>query len=106
MGVLDEKNKNVWDFMGVLKYNREINLRSYSFKTVGESTGVVSEEVVEPSEEITCVTLTEKECRQLNSKRDLETLETKTIEVGLELPNSEGKLIRFIPRYVTFVTRE
>lgn len=51
-----------------------------------------------------CVEIKNKQCQCLNRTRQKENTITETIEVGLELPNSNGQLIRFIPRYITIVT--
>lgn len=52
-----------------------------------------------------CYQITEKECLCLNYERQQQRTIYDTIEVGLELPNQDGQLIRFIPRYVTFPTK-
>jgi len=52
-----------------------------------------------------CYEITEKECLCLNYEREQQKTIYKKIEVGLQLPNSQGQLIRFIPRYVTVATR-
>ena len=41
-----------------------------------------------------------------NKLRQYERTKEETIVVGLELPNQEGKLIRFIPRNITIITKQ
>jgi len=82
----------------MVRVDNNINLGKYSFVRLDKLEGEIGE--------VNCISLTEKECRELNNRRDLATLDIKTIEVGLELRNGDGKLIRFNPRYVTFVTRQ
>ena len=49
-----------------------------------------------------CYQITEEQCLCLNYERQQQRTIYKTIEVGLQLPNQNGQLIRFIPRYITF----
>jgi hypothetical protein len=53
-----------------------------------------------------CYEITNEYCKNLNKLRQYERTKEETIVVGLELPNQEGKLIRFIPRYVTIITKQ
>jgi len=52
-----------------------------------------------------CYQISDDLCNELNYCRDQAQTVTETIEVGLQLPNSQGELIRFVPRYVTIVTK-
>lgn len=52
-----------------------------------------------------CAAIKNYQCVCLNNNRQILATDYETIEVGLELPNSEGQLIRFIPRYITIVTK-
>jgi len=51
-----------------------------------------------------CEEIKNSECRCLNYERQQDATRYQTIEVGLQLPNQNGQLIRFIPRYVTVIT--
>jgi hypothetical protein len=51
-----------------------------------------------------CAAIKNYQCVCLNNNRQTLATNYETIEVGLQLPNSEGQLIRFIPRYVKIVT--
>ena len=53
-----------------------------------------------------CYEITNEYCKNLNKLRQYERTEQKTIVVGLELPNKEGKLIRFIPRNVNIIIKQ
>ena len=52
-----------------------------------------------------CYEITEEECLCLNYERQQQRTVYEKIEVGLELTNQDGELIRFIPRYVLVATR-
>lgn len=52
-----------------------------------------------------CAAIKNDQCVCLNNNRQILATEYETIEVGLQLPNSDGQLIRFLPRYVTIVTK-
>ena len=47
-----------------------------------------------------------KASKNINYFRQYQTTKEKTIVVGLELPNKQGKLIRFIPRNVTIINKQ
>ena len=53
-----------------------------------------------------CYEITNEYCKNLNKLRQYERTKEETIVVGLELPNQEGKLIRFIPRNITIITKQ
>lgn len=53
-----------------------------------------------------CYEITNEYCKNLNTLRQYERTKEETIVVGLELPNQEGKLIRFIPRNITIITKQ
>lgn len=53
-----------------------------------------------------CAEIKNEQCVCLNYVRQLERTTYETIEVGLQLPNSEGQLIRFIPRYIQIITNQ
>ena len=53
-----------------------------------------------------CYEITNQYCKNLNKLREYERTTEETITVGLELPNQEGKLIRFIPRNITIITKQ
>ena len=52
-----------------------------------------------------CYEITNEYCINLNKLRQYERTKEETITVGLELPNQEGKLIRFIPRNINIITK-
>ena len=55
-----------------------------------------------------CLFVSNKECKKVNLARNLERTTTKTIEIGLQLPNANNpkELVRFVPRYVEIQTRK
>jgi len=53
-----------------------------------------------------CYQITNKCCKNINYFRQYQTTKQKTIVVGLELPNKQGKLIRFIPRNITIINKQ
>jgi len=57
-------------------------------------------------EDLICPIISNKDCKLINYARSQIRTTTKTIVVGLQLPNAEGELIRFLPREVTFITRQ
>jgi len=58
---------------------------------------------IDPTVEQPVPCLSNQDCIDINETRQMERTVYKTITVGLELPNSEGQLIRFLPREVTFI---
>jgi len=50
-----------------------------------------------------CALIKNEQCLCLNRNRQTLSTVYETIEVGLELPNAQGELIRFIPRYINIV---
>jgi hypothetical protein len=63
-------------------------------------------EITECSNITECYQITNECCKNINKFRQYERTKDETIVVGLELPNQEGKLIRFIPRNVTVITKQ
>lgn len=53
-----------------------------------------------------CYQITNECCKNINKFRQYERTKDETIVVGLELPNQQGKLIRFVPRNVTIITKQ
>jgi len=53
-----------------------------------------------------CYEITNECCKNINKFRQYERTKEETIIVGLELPNQEGKLIRFVPRNVSIITKQ
>ncbi len=53
-----------------------------------------------------CYQITNECCKNINKFRQYERTKDETIVVGLELPNKQGKLIRFVPRNVTIITKQ
>jgi hypothetical protein len=53
-----------------------------------------------------CYQITNKCCKNINKFRKYQTTIDETILVGLELPNQQGKLIRFVPRNITIITKQ
>jgi len=53
-----------------------------------------------------CYQITNKCCKNINKFRQYQTTIDETILVGLELPNQQGKLIRFLPRNITIITKQ
>jgi len=54
-----------------------------------------------------CYELSNQDCKNINKAREQARTETTTIEVGLQLPNANNpkEFVRFVPRYVTFITK-
>jgi hypothetical protein len=63
-------------------------------------------EIPECSNITECYQITNQCCKNINKFRQYEKTKEETIVVGLELPNQEGKLIRFIPRNITIITKQ
>jgi hypothetical protein len=63
-------------------------------------------EITECSNITECYQITNECCKNINKFRQYERTKDETIVVGLELPNQEGKLIRFIPRNVNIITKQ
>ena len=53
-----------------------------------------------------CYQITNECCNNINKFRQYQTTKHETIIVGLQLPNQQGKLIRFIPRNITIITKQ
>ncbi len=53
-----------------------------------------------------CYEITNECCKNINKFRQYERTKDETIVVGLELPNQQGKLIRFVPRNITIITKQ
>ena len=53
-----------------------------------------------------CEEIKNSECKCINNARQQDRTTYETITVGLELPNSSGQMIRFVPRYVTIITHQ
>jgi len=53
-----------------------------------------------------CYQITNECCKNINKFRQYERTKEESIVVGLELPNQQGKLIRFIPRNITVITKQ
>ena len=53
-----------------------------------------------------CYQITNECCININKFRQYERTKDETIVVGLELPNQQGKLIRFVPRNITIITKQ
>jgi hypothetical protein len=53
-----------------------------------------------------CYQITNECCKNINKFRQYERTKDETIVVGLELPNQQGKLIRFVPRNITIITKQ
>jgi hypothetical protein len=53
-----------------------------------------------------CYQITNECCKNINKIRQYERTKEETIIVGLELPNQDGKLIRFVPRNVSIITKQ
>lgn len=53
-----------------------------------------------------CYQITNECCKNINKFRQYERTKDETIIVGLELPNQQGKLIRFVPRNITIITKQ
>jgi hypothetical protein len=53
-----------------------------------------------------CYQITNECCKNINEFRQYERTKDETIVVGLELPNKQGKLIRFVPRNITIITKQ
>lgn len=53
-----------------------------------------------------CYEITNECCKNINKFRQYERTKEETIIVGLELPNQQGKLIRFVPRNVSIITKQ
>ena len=53
-----------------------------------------------------CYLITNGCCININKFRQYQKTKDETITVGLELPNQQGKLIRFVPRNVTVITKQ
>lgn len=53
-----------------------------------------------------CYQITNQCCKNINKFRQYEKTKDETIVVGLELPNQQGKLIRFVPRNITIITKQ
>lgn len=55
-----------------------------------------------------CWQITNKDCKRINGSRQEARTERQTIEIGLELPNANNpkELVRFVPRYVTVITKQ
>jgi hypothetical protein len=53
-----------------------------------------------------CYEITNECCKNINKVRQYERTKDETIVVGLELPNQNGKLIRFVPRNITIITKQ
>ena len=63
-------------------------------------------EIPECSNITECYQITNECCKNINKFRQYERTKDETIVVGLELPNQEGKLIRFVPRNITVITKQ
>lgn len=63
-------------------------------------------QITECSNITECYQITNQCCKNINKFRQYERTKDETIVVGLELPNQEGKLIRFIPRNVNIITKQ
>ena len=64
-------------------------------------------QITECSNNITeCYEITNECCKNINKFRQYERTKDETIVVGFELPNQKGKLIRFVPRNVTIITKQ
>ena len=53
-----------------------------------------------------CYQITNECCKNINKFRQYERTNDETIVVGLELPNQQCKLIRFVPRNITIITKQ
>jgi hypothetical protein len=53
-----------------------------------------------------CYEITNECCKNINKFRQYERTKDETIVVGFELPNQKGKLIRFVPRNITIITKQ
>ncbi len=53
-----------------------------------------------------CYEITNECCKNINKFRQYERTKEETIIVGLELPNQQGKLIRFVPRNISIITKQ
>lgn len=53
-----------------------------------------------------CYLITNQCCININKFRQYQKTKDETITVGLELPNQQGKLIRFVPRNITVITKQ
>ena len=53
-----------------------------------------------------CYEITNECCKNINKFRQYERTKEETIIVGLELPNKQGKLIRFVPKNVSIITKQ
>ena len=53
-----------------------------------------------------CYQISNECCKNINKFRQYERTKDETIVVGLELPNQNGKLIRFVPRNITIITKQ
>jgi len=53
-----------------------------------------------------CYEITNECCKNINKFRQYQRTKDETIVVGLELPNQQGKLIRFVPRNITIITKQ
>ena len=63
-------------------------------------------EITECSNITECYQITNECCKNINKFRQYERTKDETIVVGLELPNQDGKLIRFVPRNITVITKQ
>ena len=64
-------------------------------------------QITECSNNITeCYEISNECCKNINKVRQYQRTNDETIVVGLELPNQKGKLIRFVPRNVTIITKQ
>ena len=86
------------------------NLNEYCNKITKEEKIVVGlenkNEITECSNITECYQITNECCKNINKFRQYERTEDETIIVGLELPNQKGKLIRFVPRNITVITKQ
>ena len=53
-----------------------------------------------------CYQITNECCKNINKFRQYQKTKDETIVVGLELLNHQGKLIRFVPRNITIITKQ
>ena len=53
-----------------------------------------------------CYLITNQCCKNINKFRQYQKTKDETITVGLEITNQDGKLIRFVPRNVTIITKQ
>jgi hypothetical protein len=92
--------KNILDYLYYYKNKKNYENKICPFQ-------IKNKYVITECSNITeCYQITNECCKNINEFRQYERTKDETIIVGLELPNQDGKLIRFVPRNVTIITKQ